>query len=47
MLNIVQLVGWTTFELVVMREGTQAITQKAFGVEAVAPFGPPCCGAAF
>ncbi len=33
MLNIVQLVGWTTFELVVMREGTQAITQKAFGVE--------------
>ena len=33
MLNIVQLVGWTTFELVVMHEGTQAITQKAFGVE--------------
>ena len=36
LLNIVQLVGWTTFELVVMREGTQAITQKAFGV-AVSP----------
>jgi nucleobase:cation symporter-1, NCS1 family len=34
LLNIVQLVGWTTFELVVMREGTQAITQKAFGVAA-------------
>src|SRR5215216_4071738 len=25
LLNIVQLVGWTTFELVIMREGTQAI----------------------
>lgn len=32
LLNIVQLVGWTTFELVVMREGTQAITHKAFGI---------------
>ncbi|WP_454909342.1 purine-cytosine permease family protein [Variovorax gossypii] len=31
LLNIVQLVGWTTFELVVMREGTQAIGQAAFG----------------
>jgi NCS1 family nucleobase:cation symporter-1 len=31
LLNIVQLVGWTTFELVVMREGTQAIGQSAFG----------------
>lgn len=30
-LNIVQLIGWTTFELVVMREGTQAIGQLAFG----------------
>lgn len=31
LLNIVQLVGWTTFELVIMREGTQAIGQAAFG----------------
>lgn len=30
-LNIVQLIGWTTFELVIMREGTQAIGQQAFG----------------
>ena len=30
-LNIVQLFGWTTFELVVMREGTQAIFNKALG----------------
>jgi purine-cytosine permease-like protein len=30
-LNIVQLIGWTTFELVIMREGTQAIGKKAFG----------------
>lgn len=33
LLNIVQLVGWTTFELVVMREGTQAIGQKALGLD--------------
>ncbi len=31
LLNIVQLVGWTTFELVVMRDGTHAIGQKALG----------------
>lgn len=31
-LNIVQLLGWTAFELVVMREGTMAITERAFGV---------------
>lgn len=31
LLNIVQLVGWTTFELVVMREGTQAIVQQVTG----------------
>ena len=31
LLNIVQLVGWTTFELVVMRDGTQAITTQLFG----------------
>jgi putative hydroxymethylpyrimidine transporter CytX len=30
-LNIIQLIGWTTFELVIMREGTQAITEKLFG----------------
>lgn len=33
LLNIVQLVGWTTFELVIMREGTQAIGQQAFGFD--------------
>lgn len=33
LLNIVQLLGWTTFELVVMREGTQAIGRTALGVE--------------
>jgi len=32
-LNIVQLVGWTTFELVVMREGTQAIAKQALGLD--------------
>lgn len=32
LLNIVQLLGWTTFELVVMREGTQAIGRQAFGL---------------
>ena len=31
LLNIVQLVGWTTFELVVMREGTQAIFKAVTG----------------
>ena len=33
LLNVVQLVGWTTFELVVMREGTQAIGQHALGTD--------------
>jgi NCS1 family nucleobase:cation symporter-1 len=28
LLNVVQLVGWTTFELVVMRDGTQAILKQ-------------------
>ncbi len=32
-LNIVQLFGWTTFELVVMRDGTLAIVKQAFGLE--------------
>lgn len=30
-LNIVQLIGWTTFELVVMRDGTSAIVGATFG----------------
>ncbi|MFM7001297.1 MAG: purine-cytosine permease family protein [Limnohabitans sp.] len=29
-LNIIQLIGWTTFELVVMRDGTAAIGDRAF-----------------
>ena len=33
LLNIVQLIGWTTFELVVMREGTHAIGQQALGLD--------------
>ncbi|WP_394789917.1 purine-cytosine permease family protein [Rhodoferax sp.] len=33
LLNIVQLIGWTTFELVVMRDGTAAIAQKSFGLD--------------
>ena len=32
-LNIVQLIGWTTFELVVMRDGTAAIGKQSFGLE--------------
>ncbi len=32
-LNIVQLLGWTVFELVVMRDGTLAILKQAFGAE--------------
>ena len=39
LLNIVQLVGWTTFELVIMREGTQAIGQQAFGLTLTGPLG--------
>ena len=31
LLNIVQLVGWTTFELVIMRDGTAAIAQRSLG----------------
>jgi NCS1 family nucleobase:cation symporter-1 len=33
LLNILQLVGWTTFELVVMRDGTNAISKQALGFE--------------
>lgn len=32
-LNIIQLVGWATFELVIMRDGTVAIGRQAFGLE--------------
>ena len=32
-LNIVQLVGWTTFELVVMRDGTAAIARQSLGLD--------------
>lgn len=32
LLNIVQLIGWTTFEIVIMREGTQTIGRQAFGL---------------
>lgn len=39
LLNIVQLIGWTTFELVIMREGTQAIGQQAFGFSFDGPLG--------
>ncbi len=38
-LNMVQLVGWTTFELVIMRESTQTIGLQAFGVELGSPLG--------
>lgn len=30
-LNVLQLIGWTTFELVVMRDGTQAVMAQATG----------------
>ncbi len=32
-LNVVQLLGWATFELVVMRDGTRAIAQQALGID--------------
>jgi len=31
-LNIAQLIGWTTFELVIMRDGTAAIANQSFGL---------------
>ena len=44
-LNIVQLIGWTTFELVVMRDGVVAILRQAgvlaSGAAAAAPAGAP------
>jgi putative hydroxymethylpyrimidine transporter CytX len=33
LLNMAQLVGWTTFELVIMRDGTAAIGKQSFGLE--------------
>jgi putative hydroxymethylpyrimidine transporter CytX len=39
LLNIVQLVGWTTFELVVMRDGMQAIVHQVTGADV-----PPVVG---
>ncbi len=33
LLNVVQLLGWATFELVVMRDGTRAIGQQALGLD--------------
>lgn len=38
-LNIVQLAGWTTFELVVMRDGTAAIARQALGIDLAGPWG--------
>ena len=38
LLNIVQLVGWTTFELVVMRDGAAAIAKQAGFAAAWLPF---------
>ncbi len=34
LLNIVQLIGWTTFELVIMRDGSVAIAKEALGWDA-------------
>lgn len=33
LLNVIQLLGWATFELVVMRDGTRAISRQAFGMD--------------
>ena len=38
-LNIAQLIGWTTFELVIMREGTAAIGQRSLGLDLSGPGG--------
>jgi NCS1 family nucleobase:cation symporter-1 len=40
LLNIVQLVGWTTFELVVMRDGVAAILRHAGVLPPAAPAAP-------
>jgi putative hydroxymethylpyrimidine transporter CytX len=33
LLNMAQLIGWTTFELVIMRDGTAAIGKQSFGLD--------------
>lgn len=33
LLNIAQLIGWTTFELVIMREGMAAVARQSFGLD--------------
>lgn len=38
-LNIAQLIGWTTFELVIMREGTTAIAQQSLGLDLTGALG--------
>ena len=37
LLNILQLIGWTSFELVVMRDGTAAILKQAWGLDPASP----------
>lgn len=37
LLNITQLIGWTTFELVIMRDGTSAIAKQSLGLDAQSP----------
>jgi len=39
LLNIAQLIGWTTFELVVMREGSMAIGKQSLGLDGDSPWG--------
>ena len=39
LLNIAQLIGWTTFELVIMRDGTAAIAKQSFGLSLDGPGG--------
>ncbi len=36
-LNIVQLIGWTTFELVIMRDGSTAISAQVFNISPESP----------
>ena len=38
-LNIAQLIGWTTFELVIMREGTTAIAKQSMGLDLTGALG--------
>jgi len=37
LLNIVQLIGWTSFELLIMREGSLAIAAQTLGISAESP----------